>query len=87
MTEIIVVLISSGLTLIGTIITVVSTSRNQARETDKKLAVMQAQMEAMKEDLRSHNNYAKMFSENIPAIKTHMKDIDRRLDGLERSSA
>ena len=83
---ILVALITGGISLIGTIITVVSTSRKQQMETDKKLAVMQAAMEVMKEDIKSHNGYARMFSENIPAIKQHMEDVDRRLDGLERRS-
>lgn len=51
---------------------------------DKKLAVMEAKMDDVKEDIRSHNNYAKMFAENIPAIKQHMTDVDRRLAELER---
>lgn len=87
MEAVIVALITGGISLIGTIITVVSTSRKQTMETDKKLAVMQADMASMKEDIKSHNGYAKMFSENIPAIKQHMQDVDRRLDNLERRSA
>jgi hypothetical protein len=51
---------------------------------DKKLAVMETKMDEMKEDIKSHNGYAKMFSENIPAIKQHMEDVDRRLGELER---
>jgi uncharacterized membrane-anchored protein YhcB (DUF1043 family) len=81
---VLVAIITGGISLLGTIITVVSTSRKQQLETDKKLAVMQAAMETMKEDIKSHNGYARMFSENIPAIKQHMEDVDRRLDGLER---
>jgi len=54
---------------------------------DKKLAVMESKMDDMKEDIKSHNQYAKMFSENIPAIKQHMSDVDRRLSDLERRSA
>jgi uncharacterized membrane-anchored protein YhcB (DUF1043 family) len=81
---ILVAIITGSISLLGTIITVVSTSRKQQMETDKKLAVMQADMASMKEDIKSHNGYARMFSENIPAIKQHMEDVDRRLDGLER---
>lgn len=81
---VLVALITGGISLIGTIITVVSTSRKQQMETDKKLAVMQAAMETMKEDIKSHNGYARMFSENIPAIKQHMEDVDRRIGDLER---
>jgi len=81
---VLVAIITGGISLFGTIITVVSTSRKQQMETDKKLAVMQADMASMKEDIKSHNGYARMFSENIPAIKQHMEDVDRRLDNLER---
>ena len=31
--------------------------------------------------------YAKMFNENIPAIKQHMVDVDRRLDNMERRAS
>ena len=85
--EIIVAVITSACTLIGTIIAVVSTTRKQAAEMDKKLAVMETKMDDMKEDIRSHNQYAKLFSENVPAIKQHMADVDRRLGELERRSA
>lgn len=84
---VIVALLTGGISLLGTIITVVSTSRKQQMETDKKLAVMQADMASMKEDIKSHNGYARMFSENIPAIKQHMEDVDRRIGDLERRTA
>ena len=44
-------------------------------------------MDDMREDIKSHNRYAQMFSENIPAIKQHMVDVDRRLDSIERRTA
>lgn len=83
---VLVAIITGGLTLLGTVFTVISTSRKQTAETDRKLAVMQAEVKSMREDIKEHNSYAKMFSENIPAIREHMKDVDRRLDGLERRS-
>ena len=78
-----VALITGSFTLIGSIIAIVSTTRKQAAEMDKKLAVMESKMDDMKQDIQSHNQYAKMFSENIPAIKQHMIDVDRRLGSLE----
>ena len=81
---VLVAIITGLLTLTGTVFTIISTSRKQTMETDKKLAIMQADIASMKEDIKSHNGYARMFSENIPAIKQHMEDVDRRLDGLER---
>ena len=56
-------------------------------ETEKQIAVMRTEMSIMKEDIKSHNRYAQMFSENIPAINQHMTDVDRRLGELERRSA
>lgn len=82
-----VALITGGVSLIGTIITVILTSRKQQTEMDKQIAVMNTKMEDMREDIKTHNQYAKMFSENIPAIKQHMADVDRRLDNIERRSA
>lgn len=81
---ILIALITGAFSLAGSIIAIVSTTRKQADDMDKKLAVMEAKMDDMKEDIRSHNNYAKMFAENIPAIKQHMTDVDRRLAELER---
>ena len=81
---ILIALITGAFSLAGSIIAIVSTTRKQAADMDKKLAVMETKMDDMQEDIRSHNNYAKMFAENIPAIKQHMTDVDRRLAELER---
>ena len=82
-----VALITGGISLFGSILTIVLTSRKQQEDLDKKIAVMEAKMDDMKEDIRTHNQYAKMFSENVPAIKQHMVDVDRRLDTIERRTA
>ena len=88
MTEtIIVALISGGVSLIGSVLAIISSSHHQTAEMEKNIAVIRTEMSDMKEDIKSHNQYAKMFSENIPAIKQHMNDIDRRLEGMERARA
>lgn len=84
---ILVALITGGISLIGSVLAVMQSSKKQSIELEKAMAVMQAQMAGMKEDIASHNRYAQMFSENIPAIKQHVQDIDRRLDNMERRSA
>ena len=81
---IIVAIITGSISLFGSILTIVLTNRKQQEDLDKKIAVIETKMDDIKEDVRSHNKYAQMFSENIPAIKTHMSDIDRRLDNIER---
>ena len=84
---IIVAMITGGISLFGSILTIVLTNRKQQEDLDKKIAVMDAKMDDMREDIKSHNRYAQMFSENIPAIKQHLVDVDRRLDSIERRTA
>ena len=84
---IVAVVISSGVSLLISILTIISQNKKQQIEMDKKILVLETKMDGMKEDIKSHNQYAKMFSENIPAIKQHMVDSDRRLDNIERRLA
>ena len=84
---IIAVVISSGASLLISILTMISQNKKQAAEMDKKIAVIETKMDRMKEDISTHNRYAQMFSENIPAIRQHMTDTDRRLDNIERRLA
>ena len=84
---ILAVVISSGASLIISILTIVSQNRKTQSEMHESIAVIKSEMTTMKDDIRTHNQYAKMFSENIPAIKQHMVDVDRRLDVIERRGA
>lgn len=82
-----VAIITGGISLFGSILTIVLTNRKQQQDLDKKIAVIETKMDDIKEDVRAHNKYAQMFSENVPAIKQHMIDVDRRLDNIERRTA
>lgn len=84
---ILAVIISSGVSLIISILTIIGQNKKTTVEMDKKIAVIETKMDVMQGDIKSHNEYARMFSENIPAIKTHMEDVDRRLDVMERKMA
>lgn len=81
---IIAALISGCVTLIGAVLAIVQTSKKQSNELEKAMAVVQTEISSMKEDIKSHNRYAQMFQDNIPAIKQHMTDVDRRLDTIDR---
>lgn len=81
---IVAVIISSGVSLLISVLTIISQGRKQANEMEKQIAVMNTKMDAMKEDIQNHNRYAQLFSESVPAIKQHMEDADRRLDSIER---
>ena len=67
-TEIIVALITGGVTLAGVL---ASNSRAQA-VTDTKI-------EELTREVREHNNFAK----RMPAVENEIKNINRRLDDLE----
>lgn len=82
-----VALITGGISLLGSILAIISTSRKQTADMKESIAVMDTKMSAMKEDISAHNRYAQMFSENIPAIRQHMIDVDRRLGDLEKRTA
>lgn len=81
---VVAVVISSGVSLVISILTIISQNRKTQSEMHESIAVIKSEMKGMKEDIQSHNQYAKMFSENIPAIRQHMTDVDRRLDSIER---
>lgn len=84
---ILAVVISSGVSLLISILTIISQNRKTQNEMHESIAIVKTEMNIMKEDIKTHNQYAKMFSENIPAIKQHMVDVDRRLDAIERRGA
>lgn len=84
---ILAVIISSGASLVISILTIISQNRKTQTEMHESIAVIKTEMNRMQEDIKSHNQYAKMFSENIPSIRQHMTDIDRRLDTIERRTA
>ena len=79
----IVGLISAAVTLLGIIVSLIGiivsskATRNEvAQKLDTNQQVMnneishiKTELHEMKEDVRSHNHYAKLFSENIPIIK------------------
>ena len=83
---ILVALISGGVSLLGSVLAIISSSKKQTAGMEKSLAVINTEISDMKEDIKAHNQYAKMFSENIPAIKVHMEDVDRRLNNFEQRS-
>ena len=79
MTEILVALITGGLSLIG----VVVSNRANAKKTEESIRVAQAVTDTKLEDLtrevREQNNYAK----RMPVVEEKIKVINHRLEDLE----
>lgn len=81
MTEAVVVaLITGGLSLLGTVLAIVSTSR----KSDEKLRISQAvtdtKLDALTREVRAHNN----FAARMPIVEEQIKVINHRLNDLER---
>lgn len=85
MTEaIIVALITGGLALVGTVISVVSSNRKTqaamqaAMQTAQK--VTDVKLEELTREVRKHNN----FAERIPVLEEKVKVANNRIADLER---
>lgn len=81
MESIIVAIITGGLTLLGTIISNISS--NKKIETNLKIqqAVTDTKIEALTSEVREHNNFAK----RMPVVEEQIKVINHRIDDLERN--
>lgn len=81
MTEAIVVAIISGcLTLLGTVITVVSTSKRQQTQMETKIAVLDQRISDLTRSVERHNN----FAQRMPVLEEKANEASRRLDILEK---
>lgn len=80
---IIVALISGAITLIGTIVSYKSATSKVTQTMETQLAVMKSEMQTMKDDIKEHNHYAKLFAESMPVVKKEIEVINHRLKDLE----
>lgn len=82
--SIVVALITAGLPILGTVITVYAANKKQTDEMDKKMdvkdAALNVKLKYIDSRLEEHNNYAKMYHETIPVIQAHLKTIDEKLE-------
>ena len=86
----IVGIISAIVTLIGIIASSKATQDAMAKKLDKqqgiietKMSYMEGEITEIKADVKSHNGYARLFSESIPAIKERLSGLDKRVENLE----
>lgn len=76
---IIVAFITGGMTLIGTIVTVVSVNKKSQQEAAVARAVMDQKITELTREVREHNN----FAQRMPVVEEKIKVINHRLDDLE----
>jgi len=79
MTEIIVALITGGMSLIGVVVTSLSQRRRIEHQLQISQAVTDTKIEELTREVREHNNYAK----RVPILEEQMRVANHRIKDLE----
>lgn len=80
MEGIIASIITGGLALVGVIVSNLASNRKIEAELSKAQAVTDTKLEELTREVREHNS----FAQKIPVLEEQMKNIDRRLEAVER---
>lgn len=81
MASVIVALITGGLSLIGTILTVLASSHKTAAAMQINQAVTDTKLEELTREVREHNE----FGRKIPVIEEQIRVVNHRLSDLEQA--
>lgn len=79
--EILVAVITGGISLVGTIITVLAANKKTMEDFRVTQAVTTTKIEQLTEEVREHNNFAR----RLPVVESKLEDITRRVDDLEEA--
>ena len=77
---VLVAFITGGISLIGTVLTILATSRKQSTEFRVSQAVMEEKLTSLEASVREHNNYAR----RMPVVEEQIKVANHRIDDLEK---
>ena len=80
MIEILVSLISGGLTLVGVICTNAAANRRIAAKIQTAQAVTDTKLESLTHEVRQHNH----FASRIPALEAQVQQLSQRILHLEQ---
>ena len=79
MVEIIVALITSGLTLLGVVLSNNNSNKKIEGKIETAQAVTDCKMDELTREVREHNNFAR----RMPVVEEQIKVINHRLEDLE----
>lgn len=77
--EVLVTLITGGLTFLGVIVTNIGNSRKMQKELEKNQAVTDTKIEELTREVRQHNN----FAQRVPVLENKVSVADHRIKDLE----
>ena len=73
---ILVALITGGISLIGTILTILQTSKKTEESFKIHQAVTDEKLENLTREVRKHNG----FAERLPKLEQRVEDLEKRID-------
>lgn len=77
---IVAALITGGVSLVGTILTIVLTNKKTNENLKISQAVMDAKIEELTREVREHNNFAR----RMPVVEEQIKVVNHRVADLEK---
>ena len=77
--EIIVALITGGLSLAGVVVTCRSTAKKSEKAAAVSQAVTETKIDELTREVRAHNN----FAQRMPVVEEQIKVINHRISDLE----
>ncbi len=81
MTEIIVAVITGGLSLLGVVISNIMSNRKIENKIQISQAVTDTKVEELTREVRKHNN----FAERVPVIEEQIRIMNHRIKDLEKA--
>lgn len=76
---IIVAVITGGISLLGTVITVMATNQRTINSMQQDMAVMNQRLDDLTKEVKEHNDFAR----RMPVVEEKIKNIRERMSGLE----
>ena len=79
---VLVALITGGISLAGTVLTILATTKKTEESMRISQAVMEQKITDLTREVRKHNG----FAERLPVIEEQIKVINHRIDDLEEGA-
>ncbi len=80
MTEIIVAVITAGLSLVGVVISNAASNRKMSQNLRMSQAITDTKLDELTREVREHNNFAK----RMPVVEEQIKVANHRIEDLEQ---
>lgn len=80
--EVLVAIITGLISLAGTVLTIIMTTKKQNEEFHISQAITQTEMKELTREVRTHNDFAR----RVPVLEEQIKVVNHRIEDLERKA-